>query len=91
MLPISRLETPGEVYRNQPVRRLRRADVVDDGRRVGGHDRAAAVRRPIWFVALRLAPFTVRVFGLHDRTLDDGSRDRSALMAHVGSRNQIEA
>ena len=75
MLTISRLESPGEVYRNQPVRRLRRADVVDDGRRVCDHDRAEAVRRPVWFVALRLAPVAVRVFGLHDRALRDCPAD----------------
>jgi hypothetical protein len=42
------------------------------------YDRAAPVRRPLWFVALRLAPVALCVFRLHDRALDDGSRHRRA-------------
>jgi hypothetical protein len=37
-------ERPGEVHRGEPVWRLRRADLGDDGCRLGGHDFAAAVR-----------------------------------------------
>src|ERR1700730_8630346 len=62
MPPISRRESLGEVHRDRPVRRLRRTDVVDVGRRLGDYDRAAPVRRPLWFVALRLAPVTLCVF-----------------------------
>src|SRR5690349_9394542 len=79
MPPISRPESPGEVHRNQPVRRLRCTDVVDDGRCMGGHDRAAALRRPFWLAALCLAPLLVRVRRLYDHTFLDSPRHRGAL------------
>ena len=43
----------GEAHRNQPVRLLCRADVVDDGCRLGGDDRTALVRRPFRPDAIR--------------------------------------
>ena len=46
MQSISMREGSGEVHQNQPVPRLCRADVVDDGRRLGGDDRTALIRRP---------------------------------------------
>ena len=53
MQSISMREGSGEVRRNQPVPRLCRADVVDDGRRLGGDDRTALIRRPFRPVAIR--------------------------------------
>ncbi len=70
---------PGEVHRDQFVRRLCRADLADDGCRLGGHDLAAAVCRPFRLAALCLAPLAVRVRRLHDRALVDGPRHRGAV------------
>src|SRR6516165_797959 len=67
-------EHPGEVHRDQPVRRLCRADIGDDGRRLVRYYLVALERRPLRRVALRLAPLAVRIRGLHDRALLDGSR-----------------
>ena len=72
MPPTSTQERPGEVRRDRPVRRLCRADLVDDGRRLDRHDRVAPVRRPFRPVALCLAPGAVCVRGLHDRAVVDG-------------------
>src|SRR6516162_4763231 len=77
ILLTSKQERPGEVYRDQPVRRLCRADVGDDGRRLVHHYLVALERRPLRSVALRLAPLAIRVRRLHDRALLDGSRHRA--------------
>src|SRR5215471_16271706 len=69
ILLTSKQERQGEVYRDQPVRRLCRADVGDDGRRLVRHYLVALERRPFRAVAVRLASFAVRVRGLHDRAL----------------------
>src|SRR5215469_17312068 len=52
--PISTGEPLGEIYRDQPVRRLCRAAVSDDGGGLGGDDRAAPVRGLFWPAALCL-------------------------------------
>src|SRR5215472_13015555 len=77
ILPTSKQERPGEVYGDQPVRRLCRADVGDDGRRLVRHYLVALERRPLRSIALRLAPLAVRVRRLYDRALLDGSRRRA--------------
>src|SRR6516164_6595336 len=74
ILLTSKQERPGEVYRDQPVWRLCRADVGDDGRRLVRHYLVALECRPLRSVALRLAPLAVPVRGLHDRAVLDGSR-----------------
>jgi hypothetical protein len=48
-------ERPCEVHRDRCVWRLRCADVVDDGRGLARHDRAAPGCEPFRLVALRLA------------------------------------
>src|SRR5215469_2618229 len=70
-------EHPGEVHRDQPVRRLCRADVGDDGRRLVRYYLVALERRPLRSVALRLAPLAVRIRRLHDCALVDGPRRRA--------------
>src|SRR6516225_10143816 len=76
ILLTSKQERPGEVYRDQPVRRLCRADVGDDGRRLVRNYLVALERRPLRSVALRLAPLALRFRGLHDRALLNGPRHR---------------
>src|ERR1700680_595514 len=69
MPSISMQERPGEVHRNQPVRRLRRTDLDNEVGGVADQDRAApggGASRP---VAARLAPASVCVRGLHDPAL----------------------
>src|ERR1700730_6713163 len=93
MPPTSTLERPGEVYRDQPVRRLRRADLGDAACRLGGHDRAASLRRPLRPAALRLAPLGLRVRHLHDRAVVDGAARRGALnstMSDVKTKSKRE-
>src|SRR6516165_11485943 len=74
ILLTSKQERPGEVHRDQPFRRLCRADVGDDGRRLVRHYLVALECRPLRSVALRLAPLAVRIRDLHDRALLDGPR-----------------
>jgi len=55
---ISKQECHGEVHRDQPVRRLCRADVGDDGGSLGDHDRTArfaarfGLLRHVWHPAV---------------------------------------
>src|SRR6516164_2246676 len=72
-------ERPGEVFRDQPLWRLCRADVGDDGRRLGDYDRVAVVCCPFRSVALRLAPLAIRLRRSRDRALVDGAARRGAL------------
>jgi hypothetical protein len=53
MPPTSTQERPCEVHRDRPIRRLRCADVVDDGRGLARHDRAAPGVGPFRIIALR--------------------------------------
>src|SRR5579871_5488799 len=72
MPPSSRPERRGEVYRNRPVRRLRRSDFDPDGRSLVCHDLAALGCRPVWIAAFCLAPVVFCVCRLHHRALVDG-------------------
>jgi RND family efflux transporter MFP subunit len=64
-------ERPGEDHRDQSLRRLCRANLVADGRRLGNNDIIALVRCAFWVVAPCLAPGTVRICGLRDRAVLD--------------------
>src|SRR5215471_13195847 len=79
ILPTSKQELQGEVYRDQPVRRLCRADIGDDGCGLGDHDRVAVVCCPFRSVALRLAPLAIPLRRSRDRALLDGAARRRAL------------
>src|SRR5580704_9796171 len=61
-------ERPREVYRNQPVRCLRCADLNHDDRSLAHYHRIASSRRPLGLAALRLASRLVRVCSLHHRS-----------------------
>jgi hypothetical protein len=60
MAPILTAERACEAHRDRPVRRLRRADGSADGRGLGRHCRTAPGCKPLWPIALRLAPHFVR-------------------------------
>src|SRR6516164_2275452 len=79
MRSISRRGGSGEIHRDKLVRRLYRADLVDDGCRLDAHDYIAAERRPFRSIALRLASLAVRVRHLHDCALHDRAHGRYAL------------
>src|ERR1700720_4201778 len=64
-------ERPCEVHRERRVRRLCRADVVDDGRGLARHDRTAPGCEPFRLVALCLASGSVFFCRLYDRAFVD--------------------
>src|ERR1700754_4354109 len=82
MLPISIQESGHEVHRDRPFRRLRRSDVVDDGRGLDSRHRTSPDCGPVRLVGIRLASGPVRVCLLHDRALVDGSclREVNAML-----------
>src|SRR5215469_12158696 len=61
-----------EIQRGQSVRRVRRADLAADYRRVAGAACAAAADRPLRVAAPCLAPVLVRVFGVYDHAFNNG-------------------
>ena len=85
MPPISAPEGRGEIRRNQPFRRLRCADLVDDGGGMADRDRAAPVCGAFRTAALCLASGAVRFRGVYDRPVLDRPAFR-ALRAADGRR-----
>jgi uncharacterized membrane protein YccC len=69
MPSISTGERCDEVHRHQPLRRLRRADLGDNGGCVADRDRAASGRDAVPLVAAGLAPGTVCIRDLHNRAI----------------------
>src|SRR5882724_6912064 len=57
-----------EIYRYQPVRCLRCADLDHDDRSLARYHRTGSGRRPLGLAAVRLASRLVRVCGLHHRS-----------------------
>jgi hypothetical protein len=64
-------ERPGEVHRDQRVRRLCCADVVDNGRGLSRGGRPAPGCEPLRLVAVRRASGFVRFCRLYDCALVD--------------------
>src|ERR1700733_12821049 len=61
-------ERPREVYRYQPVRCLRCADLNHDDRSLARYHRTASGRWPLGLAAVRLASRFVRVCSVHHRS-----------------------
>src|ERR1700675_529139 len=70
-------ECPCEVHRDRRVRRLRCADVFDDGRGLARLERAAPGCEPVRRVTVRLASGFVRVCRLYDCALVDDTYRRA--------------
>src|SRR6516164_7147142 len=80
---ISMQEASHELHRGQPVRRLCRAHLSDDGGGLGHHDRTASDRHPLRLAAIRLASGAVRVRRLHHRSVVLDSHYRMELVMTV--------
>src|SRR6516165_1453647 len=81
MARISTQEKALDVPRDRPARRLRRADLVADHRRVVRYDRVAPNRGSFRVAAPRLASLAVRVRALHNRAILDRARHRPLRFA----------
>src|SRR5271156_6144454 len=62
-------ERPREVYRYQPLRCLRCADLDHDNRSLAHYHRTESSRWPLGLAAVRLASRFVRVCSLHHRSI----------------------